>query len=136
MRVSEPVEDDTSSSQSSVESEDSEASSSGSDFDKQQVSRGIDTVQSVQWTATTGSGRPTSIASQGAEVPFEELVRLQQEGVPLPQLANHNQSKAQTQRDRHTVAKSFKRENKNRPVEQSSKRAVPRHRQVVETKLP
>lgn len=75
-------------------------------------------------------------AMQEAELPFEELIRLQQEGVPVSQLAHTGKPTQQKKHSGHSTARTFRRENKNRPVEQSSKRAVPRHRQVVETKLP
>ena len=96
-------------------------------------SRSADAYElSELWT----TGNFTSICVQGADIPFEQLIQIQQEGGSIPQLHSCSQARQQKPHHRQSAAKSFKRENKNRPVEQSSKRAVPRHRQVVETKLP
>ncbi len=68
---------------------------------------------------------------QGPDIPFEQLLQQKQEGGLLPK-----GSAAQRHSSSHSYSKvakrDFKRENKNRPIEQSSKRPVPRHRQVVE----
>lgn len=70
---------------------------------------------------------------QGPDIPFEQLLQHKQEGGNLPKgpkarIGPHSPS----HRSSKAAQQDFKRQNKNRPVEQSSKRPVPRHRQVVE----
>lgn len=61
---------------------------------------------------------------EGQEIPFEQLEQMRQHGGITKQQIRQLVEKAK--------AKSFKRENKNRPMEMSSKRPVPRLREVVE----
>lgn len=118
MRVSGPVEDYTSSSGASGDSDEDvsdsaehrsgseeSASSSGSDFE----------------------------GAQDAEVPFEQLLQQRQEGsFASKSYAVQKQSSTKPAGSSRASKHDFKRQNKNRPVEQSSKRPVPRYRQVVE----
>ncbi len=75
--------------------------------------------------------QPPLVRLQGPDIPFEQLLQQKQEGGLLPK-----GSAAQQHPRSHSYSKvakrDFKRVNKNRPIEQSSKRPVPRHRQVVE----
>ncbi|MCJ1297039.1 hypothetical protein MMC34_008608 [Xylographa carneopallida] len=71
----------------------------------------------------------TAALQKGQDVPFEQLEQMRQHGGITKQQIRKLVEKAK--------AKSFKRENKNRPMEMSSKRPVPRLREVVEgTKSP
>ena len=64
------------------------------------------------------------LTQEGQDIPFEELERMRQHGGITKQELQKVIERAK--------AKSFKRENKNRPMEMSSKRPVPRLREVVE----
>ena len=66
----------------------------------------------------------TAALQKGQDVPFEQLEQMRQHGGITKQQIRKLVEKAK--------AKSFKRENKNRPMEMSSKRPVPRLREVVE----
>ncbi len=66
----------------------------------------------------------TAALQEGQDVPFEQLEQMRQHGGITKQQIRQLVEKAK--------AKSFKRENKNRPMEMSSKRPVPRLRDVVE----
>ncbi|DBA72635.1 hypothetical protein WJX79_007607 [Trebouxia sp. C0005] len=114
MRVSEPVHDESTSSDGQSDIEDAPSSS------------GRDTTHEDD----TGSSSNAEEA-QGSHIPFEQLLQQKQEGGLLPK-----GSAAQRHSRSHSYSilakRDFKRENKNRPIEQSSKRPVPRHRQVVE----
>lgn len=61
---------------------------------------------------------------EGEEITFEQLEQMRQHGGITKQELQKVVERAK--------AKSFKRENKNRPMEMSSKRPVPRLREVVE----
>ncbi|KAL3144478.1 hypothetical protein ABBQ32_004218 [Trebouxia sp. C0010 RCD-2024] len=113
MRVSEPVEDYTSS---------EAASDSGQENSSAEGGR----VGSEAYTSSSDSE-----ALQGPQIPFEQLLQQKQEGrLSSKPYTVHKQSSTQPI---GKVGKSdFKRQNKNRPIEQSSKRPVPRHRQVLE----
>lgn len=74
---------------------------------------------------------------QGAQIPLEELLQQRQEGsLASKPYTVHKHSRqhpaGRSKAGSSKAADDFKRQNKNRPVEQSSKRPVPRHRQVVE----
>ena len=158
MRVSEPIEDDSSSqadSESSQEdmvseenrigSED-DASSSGSESEASQVSA-LELKRSAVLLHRLTKGPP-----QGAQIPFEQLLQQRQEGsLASKPYTVHKHSRQQSAGSSKAgsskagsskagsskagsgkAANDFRRQNKNRPVEQSSKRPVPRHRQVVE----
>jgi hypothetical protein len=66
----------------------------------------------------------SELTQEGQDIPFEQLVRMRQHGGITKQELQKVIERAK--------AKSFKRENKNRPMEMSSKRPVPRLREVVE----
>jgi len=64
------------------------------------------------------------LLQEGQEIPFEQLEQMRQHGGITKQELQKVVERAK--------AKSFRRENKNRPMEMSSKRPVPRLREVVE----
>ena len=66
----------------------------------------------------------SGLTQEGQDIPFEQLERMRQHGGITKQELRKVIERAK--------AKSFKRENKNRPMEMSSKRPVPRLREVVE----
>ena len=63
------------------------------------------------------------IQEEGENVPFEQLERMRQHGGITKQQIRQILERAK--------ASKFKRDNKNRPMEVSSKRPVPRLREVV-----
>lgn len=143
MRVSVPIEDGSSSeAESGSSQEDSisggdlsgsenDASSSGSESEASQVS-----VLELE-CKTVLVHRLSKDLPQGAQISFEQLLQQRQEGSlaskPYIVRKHSRQHPAGSSRaGSSTAADDFKRQNKNRPVEQSSKRPVPRHRQVVE----
>lgn len=71
--------------------------------------------------------------AQGPQIPFEQLLQQKQEGRLSSRLYTvHKQSSTQPIGTSKVGKSDFKRQNKNRPTEQSSKKPVPRHRQVLE----
>lgn len=65
---------------------------------------------------------------EGADIPFEQLEKMRQHGG----ITKEQMRKMIEVSKERAKAKSFKRDNKNRPMEMSSKRPVPRYREVVE----
>ncbi|KAL3154932.1 hypothetical protein ABBQ38_011464 [Trebouxia sp. C0009 RCD-2024] len=117
MRVSEPVEEYTSSEAASESGQENAAAQGGR-------------VGSEEYTSSSGSD---SEASQGPQIPFEQLLQQKQEGRLSSRLYTvHKQSSTQPIGTSKVGKSDFKRQNKNRPTEQSSKKPVPRHRQVLE----
>lgn len=116
MRVSEPVHDESTSSDGHSDFEDA-PSLSGTDH-----THGDDTGSSSDSDAEE---------AQGPDIPFEQLLQQKQEGGLLPK-GSAAQQHSRSQSYSKIAKRDFRRENKNRPIEQSSKRPVPRHRQVVE----
>ena len=130
MRVSEPVEDTSETSAASESSADEAGSSSASDSEEEQVG-----CQAKPACLYDQAGYMNiALCVQGADIPFEHLVKMQQDGSFVPGAAAKG-GKMQAQPKSWTT-RTFKRENKNRPVEQTSKRPVPRHRQVMDTSKP
>ncbi len=142
MRVSEPIEQDTSSQAESesdqedvVSGEDSLGREDEADSDSSYSSDSEVSVEELK--RVTHCHTHLEDLLQGAQIPFEQLLQQRQEGrLASKPATGHTQSRQQPAGSRKAGSskadKDFKRQNKNRPVEQSSKRPVPRHRQVVE----